>query len=114
MDAPNGLKAGNVYAMILAFALMLLAFCYWAGRKSVHCAPHDPTAQEALRATVAAQEAALADAHAESERLRAIIDSAEAAPKPTIKSRVNDAYRSIDGSPVRALVERLDAAPDSL
>ena len=79
MDAPNGLKAGNVYAMILAFALMPLAFCYWAGRRSVHCATPDPTTEEVLRATVAAQEAELADAHAESERLRAIIDSAEAA-----------------------------------
>mgnify|MGYP000237444105 CR=1 FL=1 len=62
MDAPNGLKAGNVYAMILAFALMLLAFCYWAGRRSVHCATPDPTTEEVLRATVAAQEAELADA----------------------------------------------------
>jgi hypothetical protein len=48
------------------------------------------------------------------DSILSIIDSIEKAPKPTISTRLNHAYRISLGSPIADRIKRLDAAPDSI
>src|SRR5690606_32566594 len=97
---------------IVVLALLLLVGAYSAGRQSVTCPVPEPS--DSLMVEAARIRAELDMATAETLRLRSLLDSADAAPKPTIKSRIDDAQSLRSGDPLRALIERLDAAPDSL
>lgn len=97
---------------IVVLALLLLVGAYSAGRQSITCPV--PESIDSLMVEAARIRAELDMATAETLRLRSLLDSADATPKPTIKSRIDDAQALRSGSPLRALIERLDAAPDSL
>jgi hypothetical protein len=104
----------NFLLLVLALILALLVGAFLAGRSSVHCPVPDRSALDSLRGALAGQQAMLSAASAKAERLKAMLDSAQAAPRPTIKQRVEDAYTARNGSAVHALIERMDAGPDSI
>ena len=105
------MKSAHIIALA-ALAVALLAGTWFAGRASVTCPV--PELSDSLITEAARIRAELDMATAETLRLRSLLDSADAAPKPTIKSRIDDAQSLRSGDPLRALIERLDAASDSL